>query len=675
MQKNKTKTIQINDPWNIIFLIIFLACITYLPFIRKQFFYRDDWYMIWAGYTQGVHAIIEEFSVDRPFLGLIYAANYLLLGNNPLAWNLYALFLRLSGAFAFLWLLRIIWPDKKKFTSLAVIIFLIYPGFLQQPNANTYTNILLSLCFAISSLACTLKVMKANNKKIKLVFSLLAIAMTSLYLLIAEYFIGVEAVRFILICYHIYQKDRKIQKSDFLLIIRNWIPYLITTFVFLTWRLFFFTSARPIMDTRILVNQYLNAPFEMVLRLGVDLIKDVFETLIIGWFVPFYQLTWNSSARQWIMSLVLSLVALVVTHLLLGMKLTMNDKIKDDHFSSDAMWIGLICTLVTLFPIIITTRDVRFSMQFDRYTLQAVPGVSIAISGFIAYLSSKKISHIFTSVLILIGVITHYHNALEFSRLGEYQRQLWWQLSWRAPDLRDQTTLAVLLPQGYRLEEGYYVWSPANMIYNPFSDGIRITSDVINQENLPKMIGKNTYGRVFRRNEYTVEFKNLLLLSFPPNGACLHVIDSSRPAFTNMEDPLIWLLAPNSRIELIDVHAEPKTPPLEIFGNEPNHTWCYYFQKASLALQQGDFEKIVQYGEEVKKYNLSPADVAEWLPFYEGFARANRTDLANELGALLRTSDTFLQSYCSVVMQDIPGEGIERYIVENVCTQFIRPSN
>jgi len=34
--------------------------------------------------------------------------------------------------------------------------------------------------------------------------------------------------------------------------------------------------------------------------------------------------------------------------------------------------------------------------------------------------------------------------------------------------------------------------------------------------------------------------------------------------------------------------------PEDIFGKEPPHTWCYYYEKAELARQAGDWEQVAK---------------------------------------------------------------------------------
>src|SRR5690606_22671902 len=59
--------------------------------------------------------------------------------------------------------------------------------------------------------------------------------------------------------------------------------------------------------------------------------------------------------------------------------------------------------------------------------------------------------------------------------------------------------------------------------------------------------------------------------------------------------------------------------------------WCYYFQKADLARQQGDWHHIVELGDIALELDDHPNHPAERLPFIEAYARVGRGDDALHL--------------------------------------------
>ena len=55
----------------------------------------------------------------------------------------------------------------------------------------------------------------------------------------------------------------------------------------------------------------------------------------------------------------------------------------------------------------------------------------------------------------------------------------------------------------------------------------------------------------------------------------------------------------------------------EIFGAEPPHTWCYYFEKADLARQLQDWQSVLQLEKQAREHGFTPKFGPEYVPFIE----------------------------------------------------------
>ncbi len=64
------------------------------------------------------------------------------------------------------------------------------------------------------------------------------------YLMFIEYSIGLEVLRVILIWYVLQQKQRLPIRKSFIPAIKWWLPYLLSSGVYLFWRLFIYNSTR-----------------------------------------------------------------------------------------------------------------------------------------------------------------------------------------------------------------------------------------------------------------------------------------------------------------------------------------------------------------------------------------------------------------------------------------------
>ena len=89
------------------------------------------------------------------------------------------------------------------------------------------------------------------------------------------------------------------------------------------------------------------------------------------------------------------------------------------------------------------------------------------------------------------------------------------------------------------------------------------------------------------------------------------------------EEKIIFLLLPG---ELQKVRGQGSATPPELFGPEPSRKWCYYFESADLARQQGDWAAVARIGDEVFAIPYYPDDLSEYLPFVEAYGRMGREE-------------------------------------------------
>jgi hypothetical protein len=69
----------------------------------------------------------------------------------------------------------------------------------------------------------------------------------------------------------------------------------------------------------------------------------------------------------------------------------------------------------------------------------------------------------------------------------------------------------------------------------------------------------------------------------------------------------------------------------EAYGAEPAHGWCYYFEKADLARQAGDWETVTRLGDVAFALDDYPNDPIERFVFIEGYAHVGDWKKAVEL--------------------------------------------
>jgi hypothetical protein len=250
--------------------------------------------------------------------------------------------------------------------------------------------------------------------------------------------------------------------------------------------------------------------------------------------------------------------------------------------------------------------------------------------------------------LLGLSIQTHYFNGLRYKEDWQYQKDLWWQLTWRAPDLKDNTLLAVRIPTGISISEHYEIWSPANIIYRPDSQEVKITGEIITSATegwfLRGITNKKTFRGVVPLSR---NFKNALLLTIPYPDSCMHVIDGNS-LMDYREDSRVKTIYQTSNINRIVTDTDQRiSPPIEIFGPEPPHDWCYYYQKITLAMQREDFEEAALLADEASGMGYNPRNQSEWIPVFETYTKVGRMDDAQKISEELKKNEDLTYLYCS----------------------------
>ena len=69
----------------------------------------------------------------------------------------------------------------------------------------------------------------------------------------------------------------------------------------------------------------------------------------------------------------------------------------------------------------------------------------------------------------------------------------------------------------------------------------------------------------------------------------------------------------------------------QIYGPEPTHDWCYYFERADLAAQSGDWASVSALGDQALALKDHPNDPLERFVFIEGYAHQGSWQKALDL--------------------------------------------
>jgi len=679
MDATRTKKSPV-ETWIMLGLLFFVAAAAYLPLINQFGYYRDDWSLIYAGHTQGAEKLIDIYSIDRPFIGFLFAGIYNLFGDSALPYNLAAFMIRFAGGLVFFWLLRLVWPRQRLSTFLTTLLFLVYPGFLQQPNGIQFQPHQLNMFASLLSIALTICAIQAKNKLVCWVLTAISLLASLWSLLMMEYFIGLEVLRLILLWYLAGINFPGFGRRRFRTVITQWAPYFLLIIGFLYWRSVIFVSSRPNTDIGSMLSKYVSDPVYQGSLTLAGWAKDFFEITFFSWVVPAYQHISAARLRDFWVSAAFGLTAALVTLWVLRM-LAQNEKNHEENdrtnataWGKDASWIGALAVLGASAPVIFSNRDVSFALSGDRFSLPASAGAALLITGLLFWLVNGQARRWIAALLVLVAVMTHYNSAMGFVNWWSAARNFWWQVSWRAPQIESGTTIFAQLP-GFGIEEDYEIWGPANLIFYPQAGPLNLTAEVLYPGSIQGILMGTGSQRTMRTIEVKRDYAKALVLSMPSASSCVHAIDGRNPVFSSSEETRIMLIANKSQTGLILTDAIPQSPPVDIFGPDPGKNWCYFYEKAALAQEKGDWAEIVRLYDELTTQMRKPVDRVEWFPFIQALAYTGETDRARSLVPIIQ-EDAYLgfqacrffkNESASPSYSNPNPEGLQ-FLIENFCS-------
>jgi hypothetical protein len=643
-------------------LLVLVGALVYLPLIHKIGYTHDDWYLMASAGAEGPGVFRTIYSVDRPLRAYVLAPAFELFGQNVLFYNLSAWAFRVLSAILFLWLLRMLWPGWTVWTWLMAVLYLIYPGFLSQLNGIDYQSQILSLALAMLSVALTVTVYFQKNTVYKVMGVSLSILLGLLYLGLVEYEAGFELMR-LAILFTLAGRAAKSFRDRIIATIKLWMPYSFVLLGFGIWRVFIFQAERRATDIGVQFERLILYPVQTMAGWFVQVVQDLFDITFAAWVIPFSQVT--SAIQGW--GVVLALVAAGLVLILLNMmKLDEVQQVPPgENFIGEALLIGFLTALGGLIPIALVNREVFFP-SFSRYAVTGSFGVVMMVVVFLMRLSGRQLRNGLAAILVFISAATHLANSYKQSRETAELNDFWWQVSWRIPQLEKNTTLIAYYPVG-AIEEDYFVWGPASLIYYPESQNPEVVQPglfaaVLNQATVSKVLTRERQEYDNRRGIITYKnYRNMVVLSQPGTNSCLHVIDGNRPEFSTEEQDSIRVIGAFSEIEHVLVDDSPHTPPAIVFGSEPLRGWCYYYQIADLARQRGRWDEVIEIGEQAVKKGFAPNDLIEWMPFLQAYARAGDVDRLNKLAATIKSDPYVSMQVCRIIgsMREIPALVLE----------------
>ena len=598
-------------------------------------FYWDDWPVVYLGKIHG--NFWQYYISDRPFMAWPDLTFLLVAGENPLRWQALSLLTRIATILSFWWCLNLLWPKAKPQTFSAALLFSIYPIFFQQPMAITYKTHFMCLCIYLVSVA--LMLLALRKPRYFVLFMALALLTEAVQLATLEYFWGLELLRPVLL-WIVVAEIKGTWKQYLKKVVLNWLPYLLLFGGVVGWHFFFLRFAED-RNAPTLLYSFFQTPISSAVKLFLMMLRDSISVLIGNWLEVFQVQTLDASSPMNLLAWGLAIFVIIVFWIYLRFLNHKGDENQQatHSWSRQALFMGIIALLVGMIPVWMTNRQVTVGMYSDRYAIPALVGASIFITGLI-YTFLSKWSHraLVLATLVGLSVGLHFRIANEYRWDWTAQERFYWQLYWRAPAIKPGTSL--LSESGlFQYVTKYSLATAINSLY-PVAQGTTevpywaFELDDTNVTNLQD--GANLYATL-RTLTFSAPVKNSLVILYDrTNNSCLWVLSETDVYYQDLPPHTRDALYLSNLSRILPTSSDPTYPDKNIFGLEPEHSWCYFFEKADLARQSGDWETVNSLGNRVISDGYSPNNLYEWLPFIEGFLHTRNWDKAQSL-----TIDTF----------------------------------
>jgi hypothetical protein len=630
-------------------LFAILTLLAYGLLASTAGFHWDDWGFAWADKFLGSEQFIPSFIGFRPFLGPIFYVTTSLIPPTPLAWQVFALFIRFLIGLSAWWMLTSFWPNRPRLALTTALLVLVFPGYSQHWVAFTHINqelipyIFYLLSFGVSAHAI---------RKGSLPLTVLALILQFGGLFPTEYFFGMEPLRFLFIWFLL---DTPFWPR-FRRALTLWLPYLLLWVADGFWLVWFYRSGAYISYN--IEGQQLNwitALLDAVYKAGFFVWGQV---LILA----------GSSLPAPSSLLTFSLIAILFALLAFSFLRSPARDGDVQNASLALLLLGLAGILLGRLPSLAAGLPLTLQSTFDRFMISMTLGGSLFLAGVIELIFRKneRIKLIVISLVIALGVGQQFHNANIFRRDWARQQEIFWQFAWRIPAIEANTLLLTDVIPNLPLETDLSFTAPINWLYAQDYQGGDLPYALLYAE---ARQGGGALNDIRPGREVTLPFRTVTfhgstdaaLVFLVPATGCLRVLD---PALGDAEtyekeSDFLTRAIPLSKPGLILTDAPQASPPNPPFIKEPGHTWCYFYEKAELARQIGDWQTILDLGEQAQSLGYQPEDVFEWLPFIEAQARVGNAGEALSLSReSIRQAGRIRKGVCNVwerVQAQVPG--------------------
>lgn len=615
-------------PWFYPVALFLMAIATYGYGLTSVGYYWSDWEVVF--FTKLAPSLQSGFYADdRPY-PWVYQLIYFLVGSHPIGWHIITLLLRAAGTLFFVYALIQFWPQYRTQIFWLGALLLVYPGFVQQAQSTAFSRHIMALLLFTLSLYLMALAFR-QPKWARLLFPLSWIA-TFLHLFTIEYFSGIEFMRPVLIWVLVANGNKKDAHLLRKVVLYS-LPYLLITALFLWARFVYFpsvfqTGLGRFENVGSLMGEFQGSLIGTLLDFFNRGVLDLLYSTLQVWtdsITGFNGFTFQRSITWFAFGLG-TLFAFAFSFFY-----NTNEENTSNRSAPILMiFIGLLMFVTSALPIWAMGKEVSTGGWNVRYTLAPMFGASLMTVGLVLLFVRPAGQKWLFGFLLVFSVATQIWVMNLYRRDWLTQPDYYWQLYWRVPALQSNTAVFSFgYPSQFITHDLDATWA-VNVLYDfQVQDGsmpymfITPEQDIYFQPNV--VLKKPVRNVVFNGNT-----SDAIAVLHQTGDACLRVLD-----VVYMYDPLLEegseKLIPMSNLSRIIPQAVPVSPDTDIFGPEPEHTWCYFFEKADLARQMKEWNEVLDLYKQAQQSGLNPGYGAEYIPFIEAFAQTGDWQKAYDL--------------------------------------------
>ena len=626
----ETRKSTVNKQISFCILLFLLCIIPEMIYITRHGFYWDDWSQLLLHEKFGDASFWEYFSYNRPLSAWTTILYFPVCGSSPIKWHILLLVLKWFLCILFYKIIKFLFPNSCNLSKTAAVLFAVCPLFSQTYISIAYTQHYTDFVLFALSLLLLLYAYDSRSERMKILLYFISIVCTILHLTVTEYFAFIELMKVPVFCFIMRNRNPETEKQKiFFTTLKYCSAHLIIFILYCLYRLNitdFFPNAGT--ETPDLLYLFLKSPAAGISALIRNMTVDILFP-----FTGFISTLLDFNLQTLLTKSELLVIAVsIIISLISGLYLSKQEEEKNTQ-GRNILWTAVFCIMGILLGILpflvmnencLNTDDLYHA---DRTFLAAMPFVCLFFSNLLRFfLPDIKLHTI--GVCTIVFLFCHRQMIVynEAEIMNEEQNSFYQQLAVRIPDFEEGTAIVddtIIFP-----EQGNFATASAvNVLYSkPITENGHVPVWIFSYRDRP--FEEHGTFHVQNRNYHFDQLPTEYIYIDHDNkyANCTWVFrpeDADNPHITDLQRG--WIK--NTKLSRIRTDAA-FIPDAAIFG-KADENWCHYYQKASLLLQQEDWQAVSELTDIVLYYGYSPSDKRsnspfEWWPFIEGLLRTGR---------------------------------------------------